>query len=997
MNTRHRSNMLKHLFDQYEKTEHHPGVVHTHSDYFSLLRLLLPRNDKERNVFHIKDAKMAAALAQGLGLGKDTEEALRLKNWRTAGGEGTGNLAMVARSILKGRCRSTGCSIAEVNKYLDRLAGDSVDADTSDPNARFGEGKYGQGVKTSKHQADLLAEMSDRFGEVEMFWIIKVILKDDFRLGCGERAIFSAFHQDAAEVMNTTSSLREVAVACGRNRDERVKRREIEVGTCVRAMTAQKAYSPQDAAMRREIKGKDTVVECKFDGERAQVHFERTGGAGDFKLNMFSRNLKDHAGKYKAIGTVLDKALNQEVTRVILDCEIVGYSEEHFKATQSGFIAFGTLANIANSINRGHTPDGWPDAELALLVFDMLYVNDSSVNHYTLAERHAEMRKFISPHRVPRVGSVDLVLPDRTPILPGRKLPYSRRAERGGSRAVELIQRAFNESIDHAEEGILVKSLASKWEAGLRSGAWLKIKPDYIKGRVDLDCIIIGGYYGTNRRGGDISEYLVALLKQPAAPGAEPTHYESFAKVGGGFSEEDRRTLREKMRDHYIPYEQGTPPEYTVTHHRMERPHVWIKPGHGIALQIAADIRLIHTEVFAAAYSLRFPRCERVRYDKPIRDCLTDQGLNDIIAANREKGGQGAMLLSKDQAQGEGITPKAMKKQRQVKARRAQVEQRYQLLDTTHVEKVASWLQGMKVHVVQGDAEVKKSVEEQVARCGGTSIANLPAIKNKARLGAGAKRKLEELGPEASPYGEDVVVIASTDRGVALDGHEQFDKVDVLSSMWLDDCERCGNLITPPLARHYVFMCSATKVRRADEIDEFGDSFTEEVTSGQLEALLRRMSPKKATASDEAGVRAALIAEYPELRTRRERLAGLRLLLLPSAAVTQRRQQQVDDLRALAYRARCVGAEVVIGGAGGASARLATMPKGAVRPSHVVVFDDPLKGLMGDAGEQSGCGAAKVDAKSAQACGARLVKHAWLERCIKQGEHVGEAPFLLDL
>ena len=74
--------------------------------------------------------------------------------------------------------------------------------------------------------------------------------------------------------------------------------------------------------------------------------------------------------------------------------------------------------------------------------------------------------------------------------------------------------------------------------------------------------------------------------------------------------------------------------ERFFAHHVMERPHFWVAPGCGIVLQVAADVRLIHSDVFASKYSLRFPRCERVRYDKSANESLTDKGLDRIIAEN---------------------------------------------------------------------------------------------------------------------------------------------------------------------------------------------------------------------------------------------------------------------------------------------------------------------------------------------------------------------------
>lgn len=54
------------------------------------------------------------------------------------------------------------------------------------------------------------------------------------------------------------------------------------------------------------------------------------------------------------------------------------------------------------------------------------------------------------------------------------------------------------------DEGIVLKDLASPYECGDKSGAWLKVKPDYVNGAVDLDVLIIGGFYGQGHHGGKV-------------------------------------------------------------------------------------------------------------------------------------------------------------------------------------------------------------------------------------------------------------------------------------------------------------------------------------------------------------------------------------------------------------------------------------------------------------------------------------------------------------
>lgn len=49
-------------------------------------------------------------------------------------------------------------------------------------------------------------------------------------------------------------------------------------------------------------------------------------------------------------------------------------------------------------------------------------------------------------------------------------------------------------------------------------------------------------------------------------------------------------------------------------------------------LQLKGDVRMIHSRVFKAEHSLRFPRVTRVRWDKSPRDCFTHQQLLEDVA-----------------------------------------------------------------------------------------------------------------------------------------------------------------------------------------------------------------------------------------------------------------------------------------------------------------------------------------------------------------------------
>ena len=73
----------------------------------------------------------------------------------------------------------------------------------------------------------------------------------------------------------------------------------------------------------------------------------------------------------------------------------------------------------------------------------------------------------------------------------------------------------------------MVKLLDSQWRPDDRSGAWLKIKPDYIHSN-DIDAVIIACFFGGGARGGTCSEFLLGLLE--GGVGGQAVRWSSFCR-----------------------------------------------------------------------------------------------------------------------------------------------------------------------------------------------------------------------------------------------------------------------------------------------------------------------------------------------------------------------------------------------------------------------------------------------------------------------------------
>ncbi|KAJ3698473.1 hypothetical protein LUZ61_002178 [Rhynchospora tenuis] len=743
--------------------------VYTGREYFSAVRLILPSLDRERGTYGLKEAALAQCLVDALGLAKDSLDAVRLLNWRKAGsraGQNAGNFAMIAAEVLQSRqgMSSGGLTIKELNDALDRLAT----------------------TENRSEKATVLAGLIKKTNALEMKWILMIILKD-LKLGISEKSIFHEFHLDAEDLFNVTCDLKLVCEKL-KDRGQRHKRQDIEVGKAVRAQLAMRV-SDASAAWKK-LHGKQVVAECKFDGDRIQIHKN-----GD-EIHFFSRNFIDHPEYAPGMSKLIKE--NILVDRCILDGEMLVWDK-----TANRFADFGSNQEIAKAAREGFESD----RQLCYVAFDVLYAGDTSVIHQTLAERHEILRKIIKPIK----GQFELLLPNmglnenRQPGEPCWSIIAS---------SQEDVEKFFKETIENRDEGIVVKDLGSKWEPGDRSGKWLKLKPDYIHAGSDLDVLIIGGYFGSGRHGGEVAQFLVGLAER-SDPDTYPKRFLSFCRVGTGLSDEELNTLVNKLKPYFMKneYPKRTPRFYEVTNNSKERPDVWIEsPDKSILVSITSDIRTIKSEVFAAPYSLRFPRIHCVRYDKPWHECLDVQEFVKIVRSSN------------------GTTNKATN----------EPTDNFQTKRAKPTKKsAATTLSIVPSHLIKTDVS---SLKEETLIFANMIFyfANIPPIYNLEYF---HKLVAENGGTFAMNINPSVThCIASEKKGIKYQAAVR--QGDVIHYSWiLDSCKEKRLLHLQP--KYILFLSDSSKYKLREEIDHFSDYYFWDIDIADLKQIFGNMSDLK--------------------------------------------------------------------------------------------------------------------------------------------------------
>ncbi|KAK9803302.1 hypothetical protein WJX72_010348 [[Myrmecia] bisecta] len=773
-------------------------------DQFEVYRLLLPKEDHRRPNYDLKEQKLAKLMCDAAGLDpKVSSNAKRAMEWRK-GGAATkkgGNFAAVMEEyILRGQCGKVDDSpgakelkVGVLNEKLDELA-------TSD----FAGKKQ---VMTW-----LMTHTTPR----QMKWICGIVL-NDLKIGLSTSSILADYHEDAEHLYNVTSDLYSVITELP-DRRKRYPRRDVEPGKPVKAQLASPVASPEEAFQK--MKGKTFQVETKLDGERIQLHFSNGS------IQYFSRNAIDHAEKSDY--WVMDNIFKQQLLtgKGILDGEVVIWNKK-----RKVFEGFGTFKSLIVAARDGRPGDstldfteaetgysGDPsyenptinDLEIVYVAFDVLYYENQSVINRTLLERRDILKSIL--RAAPSEGipcGKGTVRGRMVPLLSGHKLLGSENIGCKTCHTLEDIQAMFDQSVALQEEGIVIKQADSEWKMNDRSNAWLKLKPDYVH-NLEIDAVIIGGYYGTGARGGLIAQYLLALAEAPHGGATEPTKFISFCKVGNGVIAQEAagKAIRERLEPLFIPGTDKPPRCYTVTGHAKERPHVWVKdPGKSVVLQIQADVRTITSKVFATSHSLRFPRVDRIRWDKSPLDIQTQQQLWNIVEQNK-----GAIFGMNGEVEEVGKKRQSRKKGKQPTSpaapKRTDVPEQFLATNVSEVQKESDILKDAVVLFLNYGKESKADMDKLVARLGGKVYAN---------------------------WKPPVTHIIAARKDYRFEAQKRAEH-DVVCLDWLLECAAAQKLL-PILPHHYLFISKGTLLA-VPEVCKFGDMYYLPTSAKDVAAIL---------------------------------------------------------------------------------------------------------------------------------------------------------------
>jgi DNA ligase-1 len=430
-----------------------------------------------------------------------------------------------------------------------------------------------EGKGTVNKKLSLITELLSPASPVEALYLVRTLI-GDLRIGIKESTIREAltvayFEKDKEtskkiqEAIDKSNDVALVFEMCKKKNLKDLDKVHLEVGKPIKAMLAQKAKTIADGF---KAVGKPAAVEYKYDGFRMIIH--KKGN----EVKLFTRSLENVTKQFPEVVNYVKKHVKGE--SFILDSEAVGF---HKKTKE-----YRPFQDISQRIRRKYDIEKLQsELPVEVNVFDILYFEGKSLLNEPFKKRTELIRKILKQEKYKIVHSKQIITGDE-------------------KKTADFYKKALEDN----QEGIMMKNLDAIYQPGSRVGHMLKIKPE----ERDYDLVIVGAEYGTGKRSGWLSSFILACREDSTGKFLE------IGKMGTGIKEKSTEEgnadisfseLTEKVRP-YILKEKGKTVE--------------IKPKIIVAVTYQ---EIQHSPNYNSGFALRFPRFMALRSDKPLSETTT--------------------------------------------------------------------------------------------------------------------------------------------------------------------------------------------------------------------------------------------------------------------------------------------------------------------------------------------------------------------------------------
>ncbi len=521
---------------------------------YLLLGSLYPAYDARE--IGISTQTIIKALSKALGI---SDEKI-ISEWKKIG-----DLGKVAESLMAGKKQSS--------LFSSELTTEKVIKELIKLTEFEGKGTVGKKI-------DLIAGLLSDSNPIEAKYLIRILLSD-LRIGIQDSTIREAI-ADAFFPDNKKSASEKIQHAYDMNSDialifeyakkglKELEKISLKAGSPVKAMLSQKVETIEEGF---EEVGKPAVFEYKYDGFRLMINKDEKGN-----VSLFTRRLENVTKQFPDVVSFVKEYINAK--SFMIDSEAVGYDPKTKK-----YLPF---QSISQRIKRKYDIEKMAkDFPIEVNVFDLLMLNGESYISKPFMERTKALRKVIKNREYKLVCAKQLIT--------------------SSEKEAKLF---FEKALRDNQEGLMIKNLNAIYKPGSRVGYMLKLKPEHR----DLDLVIIGAEYGTGKRAGWMSSFILACK-------TADNKFVEVGRVGTG--------IKEKL-DIGVSFLELT---------KLLKPLIIESSGRDVKVKPKIVVSVIYQEIqksptYSSGYALRFPRVTVLRPDKPLNEVAS---LHDI---EREYGGQ---------------------------------------------------------------------------------------------------------------------------------------------------------------------------------------------------------------------------------------------------------------------------------------------------------------------------------------------------------------------
>lgn len=380
------------------------------------------------------------------------------------------------------------------------------------------------------------------------------------REGLVEDAIARVFSQSLADVAYANMLLGDIGETATRARAADLKDVGMRLFHPIKFMLATPAADLTDVARTMP---EEFLVEDKFDGIRAQAHVQ-----GE-RVAIYSRTMDEITHRFPELVEPL-RSLSSDA---IIDGEIV-------PAQGDVILPFSELQKRLGRKNVG--TQLLTAVPVVLVAYDLLYAAGKVLIDEPLAERRRQLDQLVS---------------SSGPL----RLSYGKLFSEASA-----LDDEFESARARGNEGLMIKSPASRYKPGRRGREWLKLK----RAIATLDVAVTAVEVGHGKRRHLLSDYTFAVRRS-----VEDAELLNIGKAYSGLTDRELAELTEWFKDHTIQ-------EYAHGRVRVVEPT--------IVIEVTFD-RVQPSKRHKSGYALRFPRILRLRPDKTAAEIDTLETVRRLV------------------------------------------------------------------------------------------------------------------------------------------------------------------------------------------------------------------------------------------------------------------------------------------------------------------------------------------------------------------------------